>query len=430
MRDMSPRPTTLPMWPLSLMFGLMPLWWAVGGLYLFWPLFALVLGVILLTRGRVLTPTGVTTWLLLIAVIVVSATRMDRVTAFFMYGLRLGFIVGALIVYLYVYNALRSGMSWERLFRPLCFFFLGMVVLGWIGVVKPEFGYTTPVEVLLPDVIASDKGVRAIVHAHATEFNPLSRNPYYRTAAPFPYTNNWGTAFAILIPCVVAYLTSVRSGWLRTTLIVALPFAVVPAFLTLNRGMFIGLGAGLIYLGVRALMRGDVRLIGSIAGVAVLGWIVTLFIPVVDLITNRTENTDSTSDRADLYAQTTAAVLKSPLLGYGAPRLVDTTHGAEPLGTQGQMWMMMYSHGIPALILFVLFFILVAWRLSAAVSPPGKWLSTVPVIALVVTPFYGFSDINLTVMFYAFGLAMAALDGPVDREVRVPDQNRPLIASA
>ena len=228
-----------------------------------------------------------------------------------------------------------------------------MIALGWIGVFKPQFAFTTPMELLLPDVITSDDGAHAILHSHATEFNPRSLNPYYRTAAPYPYTNNWGTGFAILVPCVVAYLTSVRTGWLRTVLLVTAPLALVPAFFTLNRGMFIGLGAGLLYLGVRALMRGDVRLIGSIVGVAIVGWIATLFIPVTDLISNRVENTDSTSDRADLYVQTMAAVVKSPLLGYGAPRLVDTTHGAEPLGTQGQMWMMMYSHGIPALLLFL-----------------------------------------------------------------------------
>jgi hypothetical protein len=55
------------------------------------------------------------------------------------------------------------------------------------------------------------------------------------------------------------------------------------------------------------------------------------------------------------------------------------------------------------------------------------------VIALVVTPFYGFSDINLTVMFYAIGLAVAALDGPVNREpadASAASQNRAVIASA
>lgn len=100
----------------------MPLWWALGGLYLFWPLFALVLPVVLLTHGRVATPTGVTVWLLLIAIVVVSITRLDRVTALFMVGLRLGFMIGALVVYVYVYNALRAGVPWERVFRPLCLF--------------------------------------------------------------------------------------------------------------------------------------------------------------------------------------------------------------------------------------------------------------------------------------------------------------------
>ena len=88
---------------------------------------------------------------------------MDRLTGFFMYGLRLGFIVGALIVYLYVYNALRAGMEWERLFRPLCFFWLGMIALGWIGVFSPQFSFTTPFEMALPDVITSDEGAHAIL---------------------------------------------------------------------------------------------------------------------------------------------------------------------------------------------------------------------------------------------------------------------------
>jgi hypothetical protein len=33
----------------------------------------------------------------------------------------------------------------------------------------------------------------------------------------------------------------------------------------------------------------------------------------------------------------------------------------------------------------------------------------------VQTPFYGFTDPNLTVIFYAAGLALAAVDGPVNR---------------
>ncbi|MFI5936917.1 O-antigen ligase family protein [Actinoplanes sp. NPDC051494] len=405
----------LPLWPLYLMFGMVPFWWALGALYLLWPIFAVVLGVVLISHGRVRMPTGWTLWLMLIGLIVVSGTRMEKATGFVMYGLRLGFVIAAFLVYLYVYNAARNGTAWAKLFQPLMVFWLSMVALGWIGVFAPRFAITTPVEMLLPGSISKDRIVQALTHSHATEFSATSRNPYFRTAAPYPYTNNWGTGFAILIPCVVAYLSSVRGGVLRTVVIVSLPFSLVPAFLTLNRGMFVGLGAGLLYLGLRALLRGDVRVIASIAGVTVLGWLVTLVIPVTDLITSRVENTDSTRDRADLYWQTFEAVLHSPLLGYGAPRTVDTTYAAEPLGTQGQLWLVMYSHGLPALVIFLLLFVMIARRLSVAVSTPGKWLSVIPVITLIITPFYGYTDMNLSVMFFGIALAMAAVDGPVNR---------------
>jgi hypothetical protein len=403
------------MWPLLFMFGLTPLWWAMGALYLFWPLLSVVLIVVLLQRGRVVLPMGAGLWLLMIGLILASATRVDKVSGLFMYGLRLGFVVAALIVYLYVYNAARTGTQWRRLFQPLCLFWLAMIALGWIGVFAPRFALTTPVEVLLPGSISQERVVQAMTHVQATEFNAASRNPYFRTAAPYPYTNNWGMGYAILVPCVLAYLSSVRTGILRVALIVSLPLSLIPAFLTLNRGMFIGLGAGLLYLGLRALLRGDVRLIASIAGVAVLMGLATLFVPVTDLIMNRVENTDSTKDRADLYWQTIDAVWHSPLLGYGGPRMVDTTSASEPLGTQGQLWLMMYSYGLPALLIMLTVFAVIAWRLSAAVSAAGTWLSTIPVIVLVVTPFYGYTDMNLSIVFFGIALGVAAIDGPINR---------------
>jgi O-antigen ligase len=141
----------------------------------------------------------------------------------------------------------------------------------------------------------------------------------------------------------------------------------------------------------------------------------TLFIPVAELIIRRTSTTDTTSDRFDLYAQTWAAVLHSPLLGFGQPTTVDTTHAAEPLGTQGMTWQLLYSHGIPATICFYLLLVVIARRMAAAVTPAGLWLSTLPVIAVVVTPFYAYIDPNMSVLFCAIGLGLAAVDGPVNR---------------
>jgi hypothetical protein len=109
-------------------------------------------------------------------------------------------------------------------------------------------------------------------------------------------------------------------------------------------------------------------------------------------------------------------VLHSPLLGFGQPNSVDTTHAAEPLGTQGMIWQVLYSHGIPALICLYVFFAVVAWRMAAAVTPTGLWLSVVPIIAVVVTPFYSYIDPNMSVLFFAIGLGLAAVDGPVNRQ--------------
>lgn len=410
----------LPVWPLTVMFALMPLWWALGAFYLGWSVLGAVLLALLVARGRVPLPAGTACWLLFLALVLLSATRLDRATAYFTFGLRYGFLVTAMVVGVYVYALVREGVAWERVLRPLGWYWLGVVALGWLAVLAPTLTLTTPVELVLPHAISGERFVQALTHVRVNEFNPVSRNPIYRTAAPYPYTNNWGTAYALLVPCVLAYLTSVRTGRFRTVLWVSLPLSVVPAFLTLNRGMFLGLGAGLVYLGLRALLRGNARLIVSIAALVLLVWVGSLVVPVQDMINARVSSTDTNVDRMDLYLRTWQAVERSPLLGYGAPKSVDTTLAEEPLGTQGLIWQILYSHGIPALVVFLSWLVLAARRLAAAVSPAGYWLSTVPVIALVVIPVYAYIDPNLSVIFFGVGAGLAAVAGPVNRPALGP----------
>ena len=406
------------MWPLIAMFGLMPLWWAFGVWYFAWPFFGLVLFALLLARGSVRLPAGTGCWLILLGIVTVSVTRVDRVTGLFTFGLRFGHLCTAFAVGLYVYNIARQRVSWTRIAHPLCLFWVSMVVLGWLGVLAPKFSLSSPFEILLPAGISGERFITDVTHLDSTEFNPMSRNPIYRPAAPFPYTNNWGTAYSFLVPFVLAYLASVRRGGMRVVLLVTLPLSLVPAFLTLNRGMFIGLGIGVAYLLTREVAKGRVRLVVPVALLVLGAWVATLFIPVGELIEARTSSTDTTYDRMDLYIHTWNAVMHSPLLGYGQPTAVDTTHAAEPLGTQGMLWQVLYSHGIPATVCLYVLLVLIARRMAAAVSPAGLWLSMLPVIAIVVTPFYSYIDPNMSVLFFAVALGLAAVDGPVNREVR------------
>ncbi len=397
------------------MFGLMPLWWMLGAFYLGWSFFGIVLLAFLVARGRIALPIGTACWLLFLALVLLSASRIDRASAYLTFGLRFGFLLTALVVCVYVYNLAREGTPWHQVLRPLGLYWLGVVALGWLGVLWPTLSITTPVEMLLPAGVSQERYIQALTHVRANEFNAWSANPIYRTAAPYPYTNNWGTAYAVLVCCVLAYLASVRTGKFRIILLVSLPLSLVPAFMTLNRGMFLGLGAGLLYLGLRALVRGDARLITSIVGLMALVWVVSLVVPVQELISNRVNSTDTNIDRLDLYVRTWDAVRQSPLLGYGAPKSVDTSLAEEPLGTQGMVWQVLYSHGIPALLAFLCWLAYVARRLSAAVSPAGQWLSAIPVIALVVIPVYAYIDPNLSVIFFAVGAGLAAISGPVNR---------------
>ncbi|WP_435794551.1 O-antigen ligase family protein [Micromonospora zamorensis] len=407
----APLPPRLPRWPLLIMFGLVPLWWLAGAFYLIWPLFGAVLLALLIVRGRVPLPPATGIWLLFLALVLLSATRLPSPVSLLPFGLRLGYYVTALVVGVYAYVYARERVDPAAALVPICAFWFGLVLLGWLGVLAPRFALTTPMEMLLPAGIAGHPYMQDLVHISAAEYNHLSPNPIYRPAAPFPYTNNYGSAYAMTLPCVVAYTMLRRRGFLRWALLVSLPLSLVPTFLTLNRVMFVSLSVGLAVLGVRAALRGNARVGASVGGVLVIGGLTSLLIPVAELINNRVESTDTNTDRLSLYAEVIRRLGDSPWLGYGAPVTVDTVTAEVPVGTQGQLWMVLFSHGIPALLCFLAWFVVVTLKSARARSAPGQWLAVVPVICLVQVPFYGMADPTITVAFFGVAVAMALAEG-------------------
>lgn len=404
----------LPLWPLYAMFGLVPLWWVLGAFYAVWPVFGVLLVALLAARGRAALPAGTVCWLAFLGLALISAVRLSQGTQAATLALRLAFYVTALAVGVYAYTAVRERGGWRRLLTPLALFWLALVALGWLGVLLPDLSVASPLERLLPHSLSSVRFVNDLIHLYGTEFGSVGST--HRPSAPYPYTNTWGSTYALLLPCAVAYLVSLPRGRrtaLWWVLLASLPLSLVPAFLTLNRGMFLSLGGGLALLGLRALLRGNVKVIGSIAALAAAAALATTVIPVTSLIQQRTTTSSTTTDRLGLYAEVLHRITQSPLIGFGAPALVDTTTGQAPVGTQGQLWLVLYSHGIPALLFFTGWFVVVAVRAHRATSTAGQWLATVPVIALLQLPVYGLTYQNLSAAFYAAALALAALDGPL-----------------
>ncbi len=97
------------------------------------------------------------------------------------------------------------------------------------------------------------------VHLQFAEIQHFLGFPVGRPETFFAYTNAWGSAFAILTPFAICAMTQARSRAWRLTLQLAMAAAVVPVVFSLNRGLWLSLGIGLVYATVRFGMRGDYR---------------------------------------------------------------------------------------------------------------------------------------------------------------------------
>ena len=86
-----------------------------------------------------------------------------------------------------------------------------------------------------------------------------------------------------------------------------------------------------------------------------------------------------------------------------------------PIGTQGQLWMVLYSNGVPAAIFFLAFFAAVLWQTRRVRSMAGLWLHTVPLIALPQVVVYGWLPVELQVVMVACALAYRFCRTPVPR---------------
>ncbi|MFV2011096.1 MULTISPECIES: O-antigen ligase family protein [unclassified Micromonospora] len=413
------------------MFGLVPVWWLSGLFYFGWPVLGALLLIVMFVRGRIPLPAGAGLWLAFLALVVVSATQLADVGALLTFTFRLLFYVTAIVVCCYVYTMARERDALTVVLGPLCAFFVALVLLGWLGLLMPRFGMVTPFELVLPGGLSGNPFIRDMVHAQATEYSARSTNPIFRPAAPFAYTNTFGSTFAITLPAVVACLLLGARGPARAVLLVALPLSLPPAFLTLNRGMFLSLGVGLAVLGLRAAARGNVKALASMLGMLAVGGLVTLFIPIGELIERRVSVSDTNTDRLSLYLEVLRWVQRSPLLGFGAPVQVDTVTADAPIGTQGQLWAVLFSHGIPALVCFIGWFVIVGLRCWPVRTAAAQWLSVVPLIGLVQLPFYGLVNQNLTAIFYVAGVALVLVDR--ERPGRPPSQRptpQPLAGAA
>lgn len=395
----------LPRWPFAALFALFPVWWLLGLGESAWIALAAVMLACLVWRGRLRMPRGFVIWLLFLVWMAVSVIEIDTSDRL------LGFVYRALlyltvtVIFLYVYNA-QDSLSPRYVMGVLTVFWLIVVAGGYVGILFPVLTFQTPLGLAIPPSIASNELVHDMVVRRVSQYNPegwAKLDP--RPSAPFLYTNGWGNAYSMLAPIVIAYLVAVRRERRFWWLLAAIPVSLVPAFLTLNRGMFLGLGLALVYVAVRLFMRGNVRALLGLIGLAVVVAVAFTALPISERLTHRVESSPSTSDRATLYEETFERTLEAPVFGYGAPRPSETA-GAPSAGTQGQLWMVLFSHGFPGAALFMGWLVWAYIRSIRERDPTGLALNAVLLVVVVESLYYGIMTAGLAIAMIAAALAM------------------------
>ncbi len=381
-----------------------PLAWAVGlGLVHHAALAGAMVLWLLVNRPLRVAP-GTGPLALFVVVVALSGIGLESAGAGALFLLRLSWYLAALACWLYL-TRLRDVLAGRRVVRSLVLLWVLVVAGGWLSVLAPDLEWSTPLARLLPAALADNELIARFLDPSVSETQVFRSDnlTLNRPAAPFAYTNGWGSAMALLTPFALAAVHDRRLGIPRPLVVVLLLLALVPFTQALNRGSWLTLGIGLAYGAVRwARLRRDPR------PVAVLGLLVAVGLAVASLTgvaqsaadSLATRSADSNETRAGLYLETIAETTASPLIGYGSTRPSIDNPDGPPLGTHGQLWAVLFAHGFVGLVLYVGFFVAALVR-ARAETPVQHWAKVALVIGLVQLPIYGHLPHQLFVMVAA-----------------------------
>lgn len=388
-RDEAPR--GLPTWPLAWYFLGLPVWWVLGLIDVIMVPLGLVMA-LYLVRARIRLPRGFALWAVFLFFMCSSIIELTRFTQYLTYSYRAGIYLSSTVLFLYVYNSWRT-ISERRILGYLTGYFVVVVAGGYLGAAYPSHSFKTPAfEVLdrLSPFLSTNPLVRVMVVRPFSQYDPTNffQIPP-RPAAPFLYTNNWGNVYSLVLPMVVLLLLQTRRHTGRRTLLTLLVLAsTVPATLTLNRGMFIGLAIVAAFVGLRLASRGHVgRVLAAAVVAGGIGLVLWNALNVSEGLETRTQA--STETRARLYEQSLHSIGSSPIFGFGVTIDASTNPYDPKVGTQGQFWMVLVSHGVIAVACFIGFFLVTVLLTLPRRDLASMFYCAVLVAATVETLYYG-----------------------------------------
>ena len=428
------RTSELQAWPLLGLLLLYPVWWAFGLGVIIFPLLAVPMAYMLLrrrlvTKTAIKLPPGFFLWALFLVVVVISmgmlgvnppgtvtASASSRLLAVMF---RLVEYTALTILMVFAGNLGEHQLSRRRLTGLMSWLFGVTVAGGLLGMVAGSFAFDSPIELMLPDDWRSNTFVQSLVHPAAAQLMDVLGHPSPRPAAPWGYTNTWGNNFCLLVVwfLVAAFATretSRRSRIVATSLLV---ISIAPVIYSLNRGLWIGLGIGLGYVVLRLVAHGRLWIIGALSALVVVLGIVIMVTPLGNVVSERLDNGKSNGVRLYLTDQAVDGIQQSPVIGFGSTRNTeggrksitvgssdDCPHcGNFTIGGNGQLWQVLYAHGLVGTIAYFGFFAFGLWRFRRDRTPTGLAGSAALIMSLVAALWYNslVTPLAFTLLAYA-----------------------------
>jgi hypothetical protein len=421
-------PTVPYAWPLWALLVFYPVWWLLGIGTFIYPIAALPMGIYLLRHRPIKVPPGFGIWLIFLVWFCCSVIML-RVNPPGTYGsgtlrllvvaLRFVLYLSVTIMLLYVGNLTERQLPRVTLVRWLAVMFIVTVAGGFLGMLWPTFGITSPLEMMLPHSISGNGYVQSLVHPNSAQVQAVLGDPAPRPAAPFGYTNLWGENLSLLLIWFIVAWWVYGTAARRLAAIGLVGLTLVPTIYSLNRGMWIGLGFTVTFVAVRLALRGRLWVVGGLSVGLTIAALVFMLSPLHTIFKERLDHGHSNRIREFTTEKAVEVSRKSPIIGLGNTRnavgsaksvAVGRTDkcqdcGNPSLGTNGQIWMLLISQGFGGLALYMLFFaygIIRYWRDMTPIGLSG-------VLTLVLSLLYAFYYDAIITPLGFFMLAYALL---------------------
>lgn len=426
-----------PGWPLAAIFVPFPLWWLIGLSEWACLLFAIPMAFQLVRQHRVVAPARFGWWLLFLAWVVggvfllnvdaVGAVADDSSTRYITWAYRLSWYLAITVVALYVLNK-RKELSATRVSRIISFLFFSVVGGGLLGIALPNLEFPSLLELVLPNAITQVQFVNKMIHPQAAQLMQVLGYLAPRPSAPFSYANIWGLNYAVTLPFFLYAWLGKDAGWRRYAAPFILLISAIPVIYSLNRGMWGALVVMALFVAIRAALSGRPAMMGGVLAGAVVVATLVAATALGPIVATRFSNEGSEQGRTNLGTLSVTSVAKtSPVVGLGSTRNVQgnfnsITGGATAecprcsppaLGTQGQLWLVVFSQGLVGLVLYLGFFGLTFARSLRPHSPVVTMGLTVLVASFVTMPVYNAIGVALMVVMIAVALLNRETSSPL-----------------